>query len=406
MRLLWRAPVPCCSSKCRYITRVTHRSYVFTYSAALLPGNSRSRHYIRQGNRDAKITRTAVTKDPGAANHTARIWLMGMPKLLFSACLLLCVLVVPPAPVFAQDERGPVHEERKIAFDSSMARIGVLTQVVADVEFDGPEDQDASGLTLATARLRLDGNLDRGFSYFSQFDFSGSPAVLDAKVGFEASPAFGIEAGRFKVPFSAEYLISASSTDYIGRAQVAGSVERRRQVGVAIRGAAAGGLLGYSAGVFTGNGRGANGESRLYAVRLTAVPVLPGDNLETGAVLVYQDDQGAIRVLASGDARFSNARLLLSAEVVRANHNPELGTDSLWTGFHATAGYMLKPHRHQVLARWDGLSAEDGGSRHFIILGYNTWPARAVKIQINYQIPARGSQPGGHRVMLNCQVAL
>ena len=286
-----------------------------------------------------------------------------------------------------------------------MARIGVLTQVVADVEFDGGEDRDANGITLATARLRLGGNLDRGFSYVSQFEFSGNSAVLDAKVEFEASPAFGVGAGLFKVPFSAEYLISTSSTDFVNRAQVARAINRRRQVGVAIQGLVPRTPLGYNAGLFSGNGRSDDSRSRLYSGRLSLAPRLASSTLETGAVLIYQDDHGTTGFLTGGDARFTNARILLSAEVIRTYHNRQGRPDSVRTGFHATAGFMLKPHRHQILARLDGLSTDDAGSQRYVILGYNTWPARAVKIQINFEIPTRDSQRDGHRVLLNCQVA-
>jgi len=64
------------------------------------------------------------------------------------------------------------------------------------------------------------GNIDKKFSYFFQFDFTKSSAVLDAKLRYQYSTAFGIDAGLFKAPFSREYLTYAADIDFINRSQV------------------------------------------------------------------------------------------------------------------------------------------------------------------------------------------
>ncbi len=323
-----------------------------------------------------------------------------------SACLLQFALTMPPAIVAAQESGEPVREEADIAANNSMARIGMLTQVVGDVGLGDADGQDSNGFSLAAARVRLSGDLDRGFSYFSEFDFTDSPAVLDALIGLEVSPALSIDAGLFKVPFSAEHLVSTSATDFVDRAQVARSIDRGRQVGVTVQGASPGTGLGYNVGLFTGGDPPDSGRSRLYVGRLTAAPPLSAGNLEAAGIMAYGDEEDATRILAGGDSRYSNGRLLLSAEVIRVYHDAGSGPDSLRTSYHVTAGFMLKPHRHQVLARWDGLSTDRAGSEQYILLGYNAWPAQGVRVQLNYIIPARGKRSGAHRVLLKIQVAI
>ncbi len=323
-----------------------------------------------------------------------------------SAFLLGFALAMPPAIVAAQEDGEPITGETDIAADTLMARIGMLTQVVGDVGLGAAEGRDTNGFSLAAARLRISGDLDRGFSYFSEFDFTDSPAVLDAKIGLEVSPALAIDAGLFKVPFSAEYLVSTSATDFVDRSKVARSIDRGRQVGVTLQGASPGTGLGYNFGLFTGGDPPDSGGSRLYIGRLTAAPPLSTGSLEAAGVIAYSDEEGATRILAGGDSRYSNGRLLLSAEVARAYHNAESGLDSLRTSYHVTAGFMLKPHRHQVLARWDGLSTDGTGSQQHILLGYNAWPARGVRVQLNYIVPTRSPRPGVHRVLLKIQVAV
>ena len=84
-----------------------------------------------------------------------------------------------------------------------------------------------------------------------------TPSIYDASLTYRYSPAFQIQAGKFKAPVGLEYLQSDTYTFFNERSLVTGLVPGR-DLGFALRGDIAGGVLSYSAGIFNGVGDARN----------------------------------------------------------------------------------------------------------------------------------------------------
>ena len=311
-----------------------------------------------------------------------------------------------------KDGEEPLYDELVRRFKTKPLSLGLVAQAVADVQFDRPTG--GNGFSLANARLSVRGTLDHGFSYVVQAGFTSDPVILDARISYAFSPAFIIDAGMFKAPFSAELLISTPSIDFVNRSQVVSTLAPGRQVGVGFRGQTPSGVLRYRAGIFNGNGRQLSGNDNnafLYAARLVVVPMLTSGNIEIGGSIAYSEDDlpafSGTRLLVGGDFRWTYQRLLLSGEAIYADVDFENGSQRQPFGYQATVGYMIRPDRHQVLTRLDVMDFDNPAAARlpFVVLGYNFWPSQPFEIQVNYLVPANDADFGNHQVLVNFQVA-
>ncbi len=330
-----------------------------------------------------------------------------------AVCLVtMCLLL--PITASAQDQADePDFEQLERFLKRGYFNLGVVVQTVGDFIWDRDPMGGQNGFSIATSRLKVDGDLDFGLGYLFQTDFARSPSLIDARLSYQISPRLRLDAGLFKAPFSAEFLIAAPSIDFVNRSQVASILSPGRQVGVALAGSAAQGTFSYSAGVFNGNGRSLSGNDNdklMYAGRVVARPSVEEGKFEIGAnIALSEDDTGAFageRLLFGGDVRREWSRWMVSGELIYADLNPELGEDRQPFGYQATVGYMFEPGRHQVLARWDSFDFDNGFDTQFIVLGYNFWPSRAFEFQANYLIPVHdGSETSDQQLLVNFQVA-
>lgn len=308
----------------------------------------------------------------------------------------------PSEPLLARITEG---------LNSEALRFGTLVQTVGDYTFD--RDQPGNGFSLSTARLRVRGRLDGGFNYDMQTDFTRSTVILDARMGIRFSSAFSVDAGMFKAPFSAEMLISSSSTDFINRSRIVGMLAPNRQIGVAATGSLVPGLLTVRAGAFNGNGRTLSGNDNnefLYVGRVTLTHDFGSTRLEFGAnAAVSEDDMPAFqgrRTLLGADLRISSDRVFVSSEVIIADFDPDVGPTTNPLGYQITAGMMIDPGRHQVLARYDVLDRDDAiGAQSYLVVGYNFWPTSAFELQLNYLTPIDGPDSLISQILVNFQVA-
>ncbi len=313
------------------------------------------------------------------------------------------------------DQDEPLLGQLRRMVKSEPFSIGVVVQAVGDFAWDrGPVTGGNNGFSIATSRLSVRGNLDFGLGYFMQTDFTRTTPILDARLSYQITENLGLDAGLFKAPFSAEFLIPAPSIDFVNRSQVVSTLAPGRQVGVALRGSVNERLITYGAGVFNGNGRRVTGNddnNLMYVGRLVVRPSVSSGTLEVGANVSFSKDDNATfqgnRFLVGGDARRQWDRWLASAEFIYADLDPDVGPGAQPFGYQATVGYMLDPGRHQILGRWDSLDLDGGATtRNFIVLGYNFWPTQAFEFQVNYLIPVfDGSDAGDQQILLNFQVA-
>ncbi len=300
------------------------------------------------------------------------------------------------------DNDEPRFKQLTETFKKEYLSIGFLLQTVGDFQ---PERSFVgnNGFNVANLRLKISGELDRGFGYFLQTNFVRSPAILDARMYLRVSPRFIIDVGQFKAPFSKEFLTSAGAIDFVNRAQVVTALSPARQIGVQATAWLKPEVTSLAVGVFNGNGFGRNNNDNnhfLYSARLSTFPSRNDEKsrLEIGVNVAVSADDGVsltgltnhfagTRFLLGADFRWARDRLLLSSEVIYADLDADFGANRNPFGFYVTGGYMITG-QSQLLLRGDFFET-DGfqDDTHLIIFGYNLWPTQATELQVNFILP-------------------
>lgn len=320
---------------------------------------------------------------------------------VLSALVIVATVLAAPAPIHGQAPSGPepVLEDLRAVFQQPGLTVRALLQAVMD---PGLDDQSARA-QVSAARLRVGGVLDGGFRYDLQTNFAASPSLLDARVGWVHSDAFAIDAGRFKTPFSREFLTYAGSIDFVNRSRVVSALAPNRQLGVRLSGQLDQ-HVSWAAGGFTGASNNVPGEPLLGVLRLEGSGIDVGEDgmLALAGQAGFGQD-GAVGSGAGGnafrgdgvlvgiDGRFTSGALLLAAEYIRSDWETTFGAEGDADGLYATVGWHLREN-HQILARWDrfrSVTALDPDDA--IVLGYNVWPTGASEIQVNGVFPMRDS---------------
>ena len=122
-------------------------------------------------------------------------------------------------------------------------------------------------ILLRRARPILSGTVFRDFDFLFVPEFGGgtpgasssatTPSIYDAYVNYRYSPAFQIQAGKFKAPVGLEQLQADVNISFNERSLVTDLVPNR-DLGFELHGDIAGGVLSYAAGIFNGVGDGRN----------------------------------------------------------------------------------------------------------------------------------------------------
>jgi phosphate-selective porin OprO/OprP len=122
-------------------------------------------------------------------------------------------------------------------------------------------------ILLRRARPILSGTVYRDFDFLFVPEFGNgtpgasssatTPSIYDAYVNYRYSPAFQIQAGKFKAPVGLEQLQADVNTPLNERSLVTDLVPNR-DVGFELHGDIAGGVLSYAAGIFNGVGDARN----------------------------------------------------------------------------------------------------------------------------------------------------
>lgn len=334
--------------------------------------------------------------------------------------LLLAAIIFLPSISFSQESEEPLYEEFKNIFSKQYLRLGLLVQFGGNFQYE-PVDF-SNGFKLNNFRLKLSGKFDKGIGYSVQTSFTRSPAILDARIYYELSKVFIVDAGLYKSPFSREFLISSSNTDFVNRARLT-DLAPNRQIGITARGLIPNTALNYSAGVFNGNrfsNAGNDNNDMLYVGRLSFTPDISGGTNKSNkfeiAVNAAQSNDMSVnisgidpmyngkRLLAGGDARLELDKWLVSGEVVIGKFEPAAGEEFEPFGYQATIGYMVS-EIFQALLRWDSFRLDDDqNSNELIIAGINIFPTKISKFQVNYTVPVN-SVPKHHQLLCNAQIA-
>ena len=180
---------------------------------------------------------------------------------------------------------------------------GVL-QVDSRTFFDDGGINGNDGFLIRRARPILQGTVFRDFDFLFVPDFAPStgPTIFDASVNYRYNPALQLQAGKFKSPIGLEQLQADVDTLFNERALPTDLVPNR-DVGFALHGDLYGGVVSYTAGIFTGVGDARNSsnvsfdDSKAYEGRLFLQPfrnasVAALQGFGFGVSGSYQDLQG------------------------------------------------------------------------------------------------------------------
>lgn len=339
-------------------------------------------------------------------------------SLALLAASIAVLAAAIPSPAAAQTDEEPLYDALVRHFQREELRIGAVIQAVGGFEWGrATGDERRDGFELGAVRLQARGQLDGGFGYMLQTEFTSDPVVLDAVVSHRFSNGLNLRAGMFKAPFSAELLIAAPSIDLINRSRVVSQLAPARQIGVSLGGTGENDEWGYEVGIFNGNGRdlgGNDGDGLLGVLRVRRQGELRGGRLElaVNAAVGSDDDVSLLgqsfrgdRRLAGIDARWENERWMASGELIAADLDRSGGSDVEPWGMQTTLAHRPGSVKHQVLLRWDAFDGGDGRS-DLLILGYNHWPTSPFEIQLNYLIPVGdGAEFDDQELLANFQVA-
>jgi phosphate-selective porin OprO/OprP len=123
--------------------------------------------------------------------------------------------------------------------------------------------QGNDSILLRRARPSLSGTLYRDFDFLFAPEFGNAtpgaasaattPSIYDAYMNYHYSPAFQVQAGRFKPPVGLEYLQQDIYSSFNERS-LATDLIPGRDLGFELHGDVFGGVLSYAAGIFNGVG--------------------------------------------------------------------------------------------------------------------------------------------------------
>ncbi len=351
-----------------------------------------------------------------------------MPANLYRYLLVSLVTLVFAGSAVAEEDDEVLMDLLRQNFKKEYLSVGALLQVVGDVQ---PERTlpGNNGFSIANFRISIGGRLDKGFGYFLQTNFVESPAILDARFDFYFHREDRISAGKFKAPFSREFLTDARNIDFVNRAQIVRYFAPGRQIGAEVGGWLDERRLHYAAGIFNGNQSSANENDNndfLYVGRVAFYPALPPDRPSTDSIgvgfnIAASKDNGlpipgnvrpfftGERVLIGGDLRITRGNLLLASEFIFADLDPSDGGENLTVfGHYITGGYMVR-HDMQLLFRWDRFESEElytnGQNTNLLIFGFNFWPSSASELQANYIINTDDTPIEHNQFLVNAQIA-
>lgn len=247
----------------------------------------------------------------------------------------------------------------------------------------GEEDGPISSFDIPRMRVTLSGGVYRAWLRYSfQYEFSRTSGESASKIKdafIEVRPtgrSYRFQFGQFKAPFGLQQLTSSGRLQFVDRAITDGKFNPSREMGAMASGTAAGRKVGYDAGVFNGSGESVrqNTRSHLLAGRVYVQPLgtyslsegssdpperpvlhvgiggRTGKQIRgrtTAGVVEDADNQTAF----NGEFAYKAPRFYSTAEyfwMTDEQQNPAAGPDIDSRGFHAQAGYMLRPRRLEV----------------------------------------------------------
>ncbi|HLI83729.1 MAG TPA: porin [Bryobacteraceae bacterium] len=270
-------------------------------------------------------------------------------------------------------------------------------------------------LEIRRARLIFSGDPVSDLSYSFQADLAKAPYIMDAALTWKRYRAFRFTAGQFKIPFSAESLISDNWNTPIARARAVNSLAPGRDTGVQgrdtglqISGTLPGSrepFVDYAVGVFRGQTLIYSPQAHYHAVAARAI-AHPVSGLSAGADWYGSFDStgtgpgAAVKRRSDAEGEYDRGPLKLRAEQIFARDGK----------LNRRGGYGLGAWRFsktwEALARADWITtntAKPNATSIAYLAGMNYYWGRYLKVGFNAGAQ-HDQRPGGFSSVTLAQV--
>lgn len=297
----------------------------------------------------------------------------------------------------------------KMAFAASMM-MGVANVDAQKIDFPkisgfinaryqySDEAGQVTGFDIRRVRLSADGELSKSVDYKVQAEYETTVKILDAYLRWKIDPAFNIQLGQFKAPFSQESYYSPAALLTIdnsvvvsklnGYNDLSGIKSNGRDVGFIFYGGilhqpAGFDLISYKVGLFNGNGINMAAKKNDKDVA-GIIYVNPAKQL-TLSVGHYEGSYGEqgnthVRNRTSAGAEYKDKQLILRSEYIQGN---TAGQKS--NGVYAEAAYFVTD-KIQPLVSYDYFKANKdiNVSQNDYQVGVNYLPLKNLRLQAAY----------------------
>ena len=302
-------------------------------------------------------------------------------------------------------------------------------------DFDTTQVGETSLFRIRRARIGIQGHIwSPDLQYHIQTELAGASATLKrVYVNYRLSPAFQIEAGKFKPPFSRQQLISYSRQQAVDRSIASDEFARGEDDGLMVWGTPFEGTLEYYAGVWNGEGNNRNAQQdsdNMFGGRLVWMPLgrvpyhssavtptdgpkvllgaaatlnggwlfdvngtggiqAPGETCVAGVCTTDEGDDASITQLG-GEVALMWGRFSTSGEFYQRTVSPEGDFDDLVAqGWYAQAGAFVMPKLElgARLSELDRNTDTDGGETREIT-PFGSWYLHGddLKVQADFSL--------------------
>ncbi len=169
--------------------------------------------------------------------------------------LLTAILLALASPARGQEGlRAYYQDDFILETADGTFQLRIRGNVHFDARFYQSENRGAPhGFDIRRARIDLQGRIHDRFTFRLQPEFAGAPYIRNAWVAARIVPAFHIQLGQMKIPYSTSWVTLDNNVNFVERG-AANPVFPFFDRGLLLWGEVARGVLVYSAGVFNAAG--------------------------------------------------------------------------------------------------------------------------------------------------------
>lgn len=339
----------------------------------------------------------------------------------------------------SETEQSVPKKERNFRISDYISVGGFIN---AQYEYQNQEVPDynniqSSIMQIRRARLDLKGSITPKIEFRLQADFANSPKLVDAFVKLKFCRYANLQVGQFKIPFTLENPYAPLDLEFADNAQVISALSgykdvtgissyaNGREIGAMLYGTLLQferdgekyPLLGYSVGVFGGNGINVKTDNMAkdIAGRIEFHPFLKHLVLSGSAYwgrYAISDDLDGLRLRCAGGAEYRDENLTVRGEYVWGKTGlGYVGADNVLSvrnmdtqGFYVIAGYWFRfgwgsksnvQQKLRPVLRYDFYQRDvvDNVASIYYSAGIDWWPEKHVQLRLQYTLRQHQHNP-------------